>query len=206
MGLFDLGIGGVLKGLKSFTHPEKGYEKAQDQFARYYPEAQGYLSPYNQYGHEAHGQLNTAIQSLMNPTDLYDQFLNNYHQSDASKYAQGRAQQSGLNALSSMGLLGSTPGLQAIQAGTNQIAAEDEERFIERMINQYLQGAGLAQGIFGQGASAANQLGQNATNMGQNQAEMAYGKQNAPGQLFGGLLKAGLGASGGGGGGWSTGG
>lgn len=202
MALFDLGIGGLIKGFKSFMHPEKGYEKAQDQLARYYPEAQGYLAPYNQYGHEAHGNLRTMIDELMNPTNLYDRLLEGYHQSDASKFAEERARQSGLNALSSMGMLGSTPAIQAMQMGTNQIAAEDERNFMKQMIDQYLQAAGIAQGIFGQGAQAGNQMAQNASNYGTNAAEMAFGRQNAPGEQMAGLLKAGLGSMGGGG--WTT--
>lgn len=189
--MFDFGLGALYRGAKSFLNPGKGYEKAQNQLNKYYNESQGYLQPYNQHGQEAYGNLNTAMQSLMNPSQLYDQFLGNYEQSDASKYAQGNAMNNGLDMLASMGMLGSTPGLQSLQAGASQIGAQDQQRYMEQMINQYLQGAGLAQNIYGQGASAAGQMGQNAANMGNNSAEMAFGKQNAPGQMFGNLLGTG---------------
>ena len=73
MGMFDLGIGGLYKGFKSFMNPEKGYKKGQEQLDKYYDQSQGYLQPYNQQGQEAYGNLNNAMQSLMNPTELYDQ-------------------------------------------------------------------------------------------------------------------------------------
>lgn len=199
--MFDLGIGGLYKGFKSFMNPEKGYEKGQEQFDKYYNQAQGYQQPYNEHGQEAYGHLNNAMQQLLNPSDLYDQWINNYEMSDAARHNQERTKDSGFSALSSMGMLGSTPGIQAMQGGLSNIGAEDEQRYIDRMIQQYLQGANLAQGIYGQGAQAGSQMGQNAMNMGNNSAQMAFGRQNAPGEMMGGLIKAGLGASGGG---WNT--
>lgn len=187
MGLFSDLIPGA-KMFSSFMHPERGYKKGQEQFDKYYNQSQNYLQPYNNQGQQAYGHLNTAMQNLLNPSQMHDQWLNNYQQSDASRFAQERARQSGMGAASSMGLMGSTPALQAIQAGTNQIGAEDEQRYIERMIQQYMQGAQLAQGIYGQGAQTAGAMSNNANQMGTNSAEMAYGRQNAPGQQFGNLL------------------
>lgn len=180
MGLFDM--------FTSFLNPGKGYDKGQQKLNQYYDQSQGYLQPYQQQGQQAYGALNEAQNSLLNPTQLHDRWLGEYNQSEASKIAQARAMEQGNRAASSMGMMGSTPALQAMQAGTAEIGAQDQQRFIEQMIQQYLQGAGLAQNIYGQGAQAAGQMGQNAANMGNASAEMAYGKQNAPGQLFGNLL------------------
>lgn len=188
MGMFDLGVGGLFKGFKSFMSPDKGYQKAQNELDKYYGQSQQYLQPYQQQGQEAYGSLNGAMNNLLNPSSLMDQWLNDYDQSEASKIAQARAMESGNNAASSMGISGSTPALQAMQAGSAEIGAQDQQRYIDRMIQQYLQGAGLAQNIYGVGAQAGSQMGQNAANMGNNSAEMAYGRQNAPGQMFGNLL------------------
>ena len=127
-----------------------------------------------------------------------------YEQSEQSKIAQARAMESGNNAASAMGLVGSTPALQAMQAGASEIGAQDQQRYIERLIQQYLQGAGLAQNIYGAGANAGNQMSQNATNMGTSSAEMAYGRQNAPGNMFNDLLKTGAYAYGAAKNPWST--
>lgn len=177
--------------IKSFLNPGKGYQKAQNQLTNYYNQGQNYLQPYSQNAQSMYGNLSGAVENLLNPSQLLDQWMNDYEMSDMAKLAQNRAMDNGMSALSSMGLLGSTPGIQAIQAMGNEIAAQDEQRFIERMINQYMQGAQLAQGIYGTGANAGQQLSNNANQMGQNSAEMAYGRQNAPGQLFGSLLGTG---------------
>jgi hypothetical protein len=191
MGMFDLGIGGLFKGFSSFMHPEKGYKKAQEQLDKYYNQSQGYYQPYVNQGQEAYGDLNNAMKSLLNPTELYDQWMNSYQTSDAAKFAQERAMDQGLNAASAMGVLGSTPAIKSIQSGTNQIGAEDQLNYINQLMGMYLPGAQLAQGIYGTGANAGMAMGQNANQMGQNSAQMAFGKQNAPGQMFNDLLKTG---------------
>lgn len=205
MGMFDFGIGGLGKMFKSFMSPEKGYEKGQEQFDKYYGQSQQYLQPYQQQGQEAYGKLNEATNNLMDPSSLFDKWMQDYQQSDMANFNQERARQNGLNSASSMGLMGSSPALQSLQAGQNEIGAQDQMAYIEKMIQQYLQGANLAQGVYGQGAQAGNQMSQNASNMGTNSAQMAYGKQNAPGQMFNDLLKSGAYAyAGGGGNPWST--
>jgi hypothetical protein len=179
--------------IESFLNPGKGYKKAQEQLNQYYNQGQSYLQPYSNQGQEAYGHLNTAMQNLLNPTDLYNQFLNDYQMSDAAKYHQARAMDTGNRAAYASGLGGSTPALQALQAGGAEIGAQDEQRYIEKMIQQYLSGAGLAQNIYGQGANIAGAMNQNAQNMGQNSAQMAYNQQNAPGAMFSNLL--GMGAN-----------
>ena len=173
---------------KSYLHPERGYEKAQDQMNQFYNQAQGHLAPYAQQGQAAYGPLSGAMESLLNPAQLRDRFANEYQMSDMAKMDQSSARDSTLAALSSMGLMGSTPGLQAMQAGENHIAAQDKKRFFDDMINQYVQGAGLAQGIYGQGGQMASMLGQNAMNMGGVSGDNAYNRQNAPGHMFSDLL------------------
>lgn len=180
MGMFDM--------FTSFLNPGKGYKKAQNQLDKYYQQSQQQLQPYNQNAQNMYGQLSDATTNLLNPSSLMDKWINDYQMSDQAKFAQNRAMDSGINAASAMGLVGSSPALQALQYGQSEIGAQDEQRYIERMINQYLQGAGLAQGIYGQGANAAGNMSNNAMNMGSSAAEMAYGRQNAPGQLFGNLL------------------
>lgn len=179
------------KMLSSFFNPGKGYEKAQNALEKYYQQGQSYLQPYNQHGQEAYGNLSGAMEKLLNPAQLYDEFAASYQPSEYARLNKERALNDAMRAASSMGMVGSTPALQAIQGGLHEIDAQDQMRYIENLINQYLQGANIAQGIYGQGANTAGQMGQNALNFGNSAAEMAYGKQNAPGQLFGNLLGTG---------------
>lgn len=184
MALASAGSGIITK----LMNPGGAYKAGQKQLDKFYNQGQGYLQPYSQNGQDQYGNLNGAINNLLNPSQLTDQWMNDYQMSDAAKYQQGRAQDAGMRAMSSMGMVGSTPGLQAMQAGLSGIAADDEQRYIDRMIQQYTQGANLAQGIYGQGAGAAGQMSNNAMNMGQNSAEMAYGQKSAPGAMFGSLM------------------
>lgn len=205
----------------SFLHPEKGYKKGQEQLDKYYQQGQGYLNPYNQYGQSAYGNYSGAMNKLLDPAALEGDWIKSYSESPSAKNAEAMAQQHGLDAASSLGLMGSNTALNAIQSGTAQIGLDDRQNYLNDLMQKYLAGAGIAGNIFGTGANAAGSMANNAMNMGNNSAQMAYGAQNAPGQLFGQLLGTGIGfaaggptgaamgsraMSGGGGGGWSFGG
>lgn len=194
--------------LSSFLHPGKGYQKGQEQLDKYYQQAQnyynqgqGYLQPYNEFGQKAYGDINTAMQKLLNPGALQDEWIKGYSESDAAKNLEDTATQRGLNAASSLGLMGSSPALSAIQQGTSQIAAQDRQQYLDDLMQKYLSGIGIGQGIFGTGANAASGMSNNALNMGKNSMEMgkdsaqlAFGKENAGGNMFSKLLEGGISA------------
>jgi hypothetical protein len=178
--------------LSSFLHPEKGYQAAQDQLEKYYQQAQQQYQPFIQQGQEAYGGLSEAMKALLDPQALQDKWASGYQESDAAKQLESMAQQQGLGAASSMGLMGSSPALQAIQSGTSGIVAQDRQRYLDDLLNKYQAGIGIGQNIYGTGATAANQFGQNAMNMGHNSAQTAFGAQNAPGDILSKLLQGGL--------------
>ncbi len=182
--------------LSKFLHPEKGYEKGQEQLDKYYQQGQGFLQPYNQFGQNAYGDINQAMKNLLNPEELQNKWAQGYTESPQAKQAEAMAQEHGLNAASGLGLMGSGTALDAIQSGTTQIGLNDRQNYMDNLMQKYLAGAGIGQNIFGQGANAANAMSGNAMNMGQNSAQMAYGKENAQGNLFGNLLGAGIGLAG----------
>lgn len=179
--------------LSSFLHPEKGYEKGQEQLDKYYGQSQGYLQPYNQQGQDQYGNLNEFIKSLMDPQALQDKWAKGYTESEAAKGAERMAQEHGLNAASSLGLMGSNTALNGIQAGTTQIGLNDRQNYLDNLMQKYLAGAGLSQGVYNTGANTAGQMGTNAMNMGNSSAEMAYGRENAGGNMLGGLIGGGIG-------------
>lgn len=183
--------------LSNWLNPGKGYQKGQEQLDKYYNEAQGALNPYNQQGQQQYGNLNNYINSLMDPEALQNKWAEGYSESPAAKQAEAMATQHGANAASAMGLMGSNTALNATQAGTTQIGLDDRQNYLDNLMQKYLAGANLAQGIYGTGANAAGNMSNNAMNMGQNSAEMAYGKQNAGGNMMSGLLglAGGIGAS-----------
>lgn len=182
--------------LSSFLHPGKGYDKGQEQLNNYYNQSQGYLNPYNQNGQNQSGTLNDIIKNLTDPTELNKKWIDSYSESPQAKQAETMAQEHGLNAANSMGLMGSNTALNATQAGTTQIGLEDRQNYLNDLMNKYMQGAGISQGMYNTGANAAGQMSNNANQMGQNSAQMAFGKQNAGGSMFGNLLGAGIGLAG----------
>lgn len=178
--------------LSEFMHPEKPYQAAQNELSQYYNQAQGYQQPIVAHGEGAYGNLNGILQSLMNPQKLQNEWSSGYEESPEAKQMKMMATNNGLDAASSLGLNGSSPALQAIQGGTTQIGLDERRNYLNDLMQKYLSGAGIAQGIYGQGANAASQLGQNAMNMGQNAAELKYGEKGAKGGLFGNLLGTGV--------------
>jgi len=183
--------------LSSFLNPGKGYEKGQEQYDKYYNQAQGNLDPYSQHGKEQYGNMSDIIKNLMDPTALNKKWTESYTTSPQAIQAQNMAQEQGANAASAMGLMGSNTALAATQAGTTQLGLNDRQNYLNDMMDKYKNAAGLSQGIYNTGAGAAGGMASNAMNMGQNSAEMAYGKQNAGGNMLAGLIGQGIGAFGG---------
>jgi len=182
--------------LSSFLQPEKGYKAGQNQLDKYFNQAQTSMQPFVQQGQQQYGNIKNSINALLDPQALQDKWSSGYQESQAAKDSQGMAQQQGLDAASSMGLMGSNTALNAVQAGTAQIGAQDRQTYLDNLMQKYLAGTGMAQNVYGQGATAAGQMAQNSMNMGQNSAQMSYGQQNAPGQLFGNLLNTGANVAG----------
>lgn len=180
----------------SFMHPERGYDKAQKVLEQYFNQSQGYQQPYNAAGQGQIGNLQSYIDRLMHPEALQDEWSRGYKESDAAKMNEEMARQHGLNAASSMGLMGSEPVLNAIQSGTSGIVAEDRQKYLDDLMQKYMQGAGLSQGLFNTGANTAGNMANNAMTMGQNSAQMAYNKENAGGDLLSKLLGTGAGVVG----------
>lgn len=179
--------------LSSFLHPERGYNKARDEYNKYYDQAQMYQQPFLDNATGAYGGLSEAMKALLDPQGLQDKWASGYEESDAAKNAENMATQHGLNAASSMGMLGSTPALQALQTGTSNIVSADKQHYLDDLMKKYLSGIGIGEDIYGVGASSAGQMGQNAMTNAQRIAEMVYNSTNAPGQTFGNI--AGMGAN-----------
>ena len=181
----------------SFLNPGKGYAKGQEQLDKYYQQAQGQLNPYNQNGVQAGQGLNTAMNNLLDPAALQNKWSSGYQESPYAQQLQNQAQSQGMDAASAMGLMGSSPALNAIQQGSAGIMNADRQQYMNDLMQKYLAGTGIGQSMYGVGANAANQQSQNAMNQGQNSAGMAFGQQNAQGDLLSKGIGAAAGAFGG---------
>lgn len=171
--------------LSSFMHPERGYNAAQDTMNNYYNQGQGYLNPYNTQGQQAGQAIGGAMNKLLDPVALQDEWMKNYNTSEQAKQALANNKEQGLGAASSMGLMGSSSAIRGIEGKAGEINANDRQSYLNDLMQKYMGGVGLGQSIYGTGAQAAGQMGQNAMNMGQNSAGLQFGKTNAPGDMFG---------------------
>jgi len=174
--------------LSSFMNPQRGYDAAQGQMDNYYNQAQGYQQPYNQMGQQGGAAAQGAMQNLLNPEQMQNQWAQGYQESPYAKQMEQQAQSSGLDAASSMGLMGSSSALQGIQSGRSNIMGADRQKYLDDLMNKYTLGTNTATGMMNMGANTAGQMGNNAMNQGQNSAGMAYGSKNAQGQMFGNLM------------------
>lgn len=176
--------------------PGRAYKSAMGPMQQQYEQAQSYMSPYAQQGQQAYAPMSTAMNRLLNPEQLHGEWIQNYETSPYAQSVAAQAQQSGLNAASSMGLLGSTPALQALQGGTANIVARDRDNYLNNLMQKYMAGAQMAQGLYGQGANMSGMMGQAALNHGQNMGSLAYGQLASRSNLLQDLLGRGVGAIG----------
>lgn len=174
--------------LDSFLHPERGYADAARESRRGFEEAKGYQLPFMQHGLDQYGRLNDATGKLMDPMALQNEWSKGYETSPYAKQLLEANTGQGLDAASSMGLMGSSAALGNIQKGAGDIVSQDRKQYMEDLMNKYLSGIGLGQNLYGIGAGTAGNLGNQAVQQGNNQAEMAFGRRNARGNLFGNLL------------------
>lgn len=198
-------IPGVGKGIDSFLHPERGYEDAAKEMQKAWQQAQqygergiGYQEPYRQGGLDQMGRLNSAENSLLDPSALLDKWMGSYNTSDYAKRSMDNAKASGLDAASSMGLSGSNAAVHNIQNSSSDIMNADRQSYLNDMMTKYMAGIGIGQNMYGIGASTAGNMGNNmshmgdqAMNFGQNMGQAAYGARNAPGDMLKNLLAMG---------------
>jgi hypothetical protein len=174
--------------ISSLFMPGRSYQHAADTLQDNYQRTQGIMQPYMQQGQAAYAPLQGAMQSLLNPQQLQNDWAQGYEMSPYAQMMQSQATEQGMNAASSMGLMGSTPAIQAIQGGASQVMSQDRDNYLNSLMQKYLAGAGMAQGLYGQGAQMGSQLGQMTDQYGQNQASLTYGKGAASGKMMMDLL------------------
>jgi hypothetical protein len=179
-----------------FLHPERAYQKAQDTSSQYFDQAQAGLNPYNQMGQQAGGSLQEMMQKFMNPGQLENEWSQGYEMSPYAQQQMGLSKQSGLDAASSMGLMGSSAAVNNIQNQAGNIMQQDREKYMKDLMEKYMAGMGIGQNMYSQGGSAAGQMSQNAMNQGSNMAGMEYNKNAAGGNMFGDLFGKGMGMAG----------
>jgi hypothetical protein len=186
---FGIPFGGSIKnGLNSFFHPEEGWEEAQKQLQKYFQQAMGYQQPFQQNGVNQGQILTDAQKQLMNPSELLNKWTAGYETSPYAQQLMDQSKSSGLDAASSMGLMGSSPALSSIQNSAGNIMQKDRETYLNDLMNKYMQGLGIGKDIYSTGAATAGNMGNQAMNMGNMMGGAKYGETNAPGNMIGNLM------------------
>lgn len=162
------GAASQLGGLFSGGDGAAPYHEASDVMSRYYDEAKGYMLPY--------------LQAFGDPEALQAKWAQGYQMSPYAMQMQEQAGRQGMDAASRMGMLGSTPALQAIQGGQAGIMGRDRQQYLGDLMQKYLAGAQMAQG-----------MGSQAVGMGERMGQAAYGASSEGqrgGDMFGNLIGA----------------
>lgn len=176
-------IGGGLGLLNSFlNNPEDAAKKGVNQG---WQEAQNYQRPFWQQGQDQYGALNQARQDLMDPTKLQNQWAQSYETSPYAKRMLEMNNQQGQEAAAAMGLGGSSAAISNVQQGAGDIVSKDRQQYMNDLMQKYMSGIGIGQDIYGKGAQAGANLGQQAYGHGENLANIGYASESAPGEALG---------------------
>lgn len=189
-----------------YNQGQDQYNQAQNANQDYYNQGQGMRQPWINQGQQVGTQLQGMLGKLMNPEELQSEWTKGYQQSPYAQQMLQQNQASGLDAASSMGLMGSSGALGNIQQGAGNIVNADRHEYLNDLMNKYMQAIGLGQNMYNTGAQMAGQGAQGAQNQGQfgvqsalqnagimnqfgeNQANMKYNQGAAGGNMMGGLL------------------
>lgn len=181
--------------VKNFFDPGRAYEKAGEQAERGWDEAKGYQMPFFEAGKEQIPGLQEAIGKLLNPAALESEWASGYEASPYAKEQMERSKELGLDAASSMGLMGSSPALENIQRGASSIMRADRQQYLNDLLQKYFGGVAGAQNLVNTGATAGTNLEAGALRTGENLATTTYGENAARGNMLGkilGAIKSGL--------------
>jgi hypothetical protein len=185
--------------ISSFFNPQEGFQSAEEQMQKFFEMMQKYgqdanntLNPYNQNGMNQYGRLNNQANELGDPQALENKWASGYSESPYAQQMTKEATAGGLDAASSMGLMGSSAALSNIQKSAGNIMQSDRQAYMDDLMKKYMASVGIGKNLYGVGANAAGgmsandmNMGTNAMNMGQTMGGLKYGETNAPGEMFG---------------------
>lgn len=173
--MFASGLGGALGGL--FGNSGKPYDKAMQQYQQYGNMASMPQQPFLNAGTGAIGDYQKWLQGQQDPSGFINNLMGQYQQSPYNNFLQQQAQNAGINAGSASGMSGSSPLMMQMQQNAANIGQQGMNDWLQNVLGintQYGQGQ---QNLMTGGQGAANSLTNLFSQMGQNMAEMSYGKE-----------------------------
>lgn len=185
------GISGIGSAVDSFWHPEKGYKDAAKAMQNAWRQAQGFQQPFVDAGTDQIGRLKHTEDQLLSPSALLAEWMQDYETSPYAQRSMEKAKTAGLDAASSMGLMGSSTALNNIEQSAGDIMNADRQQYLNDLMQKFLAGIGIGQNIYNTGAATAGNMGNQALGVGENLGAAAYGARTAPGNLLKDMLAMG---------------
>jgi hypothetical protein len=191
---FFSGIGNFFGGLF-------GDGNASDAANQYYGQIpdilKQYLGPYADRGNQVFPGLQNQYNQLMNdPGGLLNKLGQGYKQSPGYQFQVNQATEAANHAAAAGGMLGSPEHQQNVANMTNNLANQDYNQYLGKVLNMYGHGLSGEQTIYNTGAGASGNLGENLANSLMNQGNLAYSngvnQNQSMQQLLGLLLSAGM--------------
>lgn len=176
-----------------FGNSGRPYEKAGEEYQKYFNQAPTAQQPYQQAGQNAIPQFQQWLQGQKDPAGFINKLMGQYQQSPWAKFQTEQANRYNTNDASAKGLIGSTPYQQAGEQFAHDISSQDMQSWLQNVLGintQYGQGQHqLMEG--GQHASdILSQLFQNeAQTMGQSKYGEEAGKQSDQNSIWSGITK-----------------
>jgi hypothetical protein len=191
------GLGAGLFGLFGAQNPAQSAMPYEQQSLNQLP---AYYQPYMNSGQTALGNVgNTASQLMQNPGEMLNQIGSNFHSSPGFNFAMRQAMMGGNQSAAAGGMAGSPEAQQLNQQMAGNLANQNYYNYTNQAQGLLGQGLGSEQGLAGLGFGAASGLGQNISDIMNNQAMMQYAGQMGQNQTQGsglGSLLGGIGSIG----------
>jgi hypothetical protein len=185
-----IGAGAGLVGkLFSGGDSQKASQAAMEQERQAMAQALGLLSPFQQAGVGAAGQLQGLLGE--DPTATINRILGQFRPSPAFQFQQQQAQKGLESQLAGAGLAGSGEAIQRAGQLASGLAGQGQQQFLQNVLGQRQQQMGGLESLFGGGLSAAQTgaglLGQEGQALGGLQAAGILGRGQEQTGLLGGL-------------------
>lgn len=171
----------------------KPYDKAMDQYSKYFNQGIDTQKPYNEAGLNALTNQQDLLKKMSDPSGFINDLMGKYQESAGAKYQQQQGMRTANNIGSASGLSGSTPLMQQAQQNSQGIASGDMQNWLANALGVNKDVMSGYNDIRKGGQDAADTMsklfGQSASDM----ANMQYGKtrneQNDRSNFWGGLGK-----------------
>lgn len=176
---------------------DDAFEDAQRYLNEYKPMLEGYYNPYIEYGNRAMPTLEQQYQQLLqNPGALYSSLGQGFQTSPGYQFGVDQALQGSNAAMASAGMLGTPAHQQQNMNYANQLANQEYNNYMSRMLGLYGTGLEGTQGQFNTGYGATNQLASGMGNLYGSMANLAFNQGASNAANSSSLWGAGLGALG----------